>query len=72
MVGILQVVHRITQYVLCQVQVKKLLFQAIVVFSKYGSCFASRMCEAQVLVCWGFTCCMYAKYCTSKESTTCL
>jgi hypothetical protein len=62
MVGILQVGHRTIPYVLCQVQVRKIFFQAIVVFSKYGSCFASETCEAQVLVCWAFICYMYAKY----------
>jgi hypothetical protein len=54
MVGILQVGHRRTQYVLCQIQVIKIFFQIIVVFSKYGSRFASETCEAQVLVCWAF------------------
>lgn len=50
MVGILQVGDKRTQYVLCQVQVRKVLGQ-VVVFSKYGSCFANKTCEAQVLVC---------------------
>jgi hypothetical protein len=50
MVGILQVGHKRTPYVLCQVQVKKVFGQVIVIFSKHGSCFASRTYEAQVLV----------------------
>jgi hypothetical protein len=50
MVGILQVGDKRTQYVLCQVQVRKVLGQ-VVVFSKYGSCFANKTCEAQVLIC---------------------
>lgn len=50
MVGILQVGDKRTQYVLCQVQVRKILGQVVVVFSKYGSCFANKTCEAQVLV----------------------
>jgi hypothetical protein len=62
MVGIFQVGHRRTQYVLCQVQIKKILGQVVVMFSKYSSCFASITYEAQGLVGWTSICYKYAKY----------